>query len=46
MRCIDGEFKNDLRDGRGDFSFEGSFYEGEWKADIQHGRGCSNLNGL
>ena len=36
-----GEFKNDLRDGKGTFTFpSGNKYVGEWRDDIAHGKGA------
>ena len=36
----EGEWKNDLREGRGVLKFSnGDFYEGEWKNDLREGRG-------
>ncbi len=44
-RCqYEGEWKNDLRDGKGYFFYpDGGRYDGYWKDDMRHGKGTIRL---
>ena len=40
-----GEFKNEMRDGRGKFIYKnGDIYEGDWKNDKKEGKGIFHFN--